>query len=508
MGDKYMVWLALAVGLVASLALESILTPRPAFKRPIKAWAAHAGVWMVLFGLLALLLARPWFATAVAAALMLILVLVNNAKYTSLCEPFIFQDYDYFTDAIRHSRLYIPFFGWGKFLGSVAGGAAAVAVGLWLEPAVPSPWALAGHSGGVLTVMTLGVMLLVYGSSPARWLTYKPVVDIRRHGFLASLWYYAIAGRAPLKVVSPFETATSDSAPISSVTIKPHLVAVQSESFFDPRALFSGIRSDVLAGFDEIRAMATTHGNVLVPAWGANTVRTEFAFLTGIDETQLGIHRFNPYRAVARNQPVASLATWLKRQGYQTVCIHPYPASFYYRDRVFPRLGFDRFIDIRDFSNVTRSGPYISDEAVAEKVVEILQQATEPVFVMTITMENHGPLHLERVREHEIGTLYTQPPPAGCDDLTIYLRHLRNADRMLARLHRTMAGLAHPAGLCWYGDHVPIMPAVYRTFGTPDGQVPFLCWSNFSQSGHSRDHQLAVTNLAVTWLESMGLWRP
>lgn len=522
MGDKYMVWLALAVGLVASFGQECLLTPRPSFKRPVKAWAVHAGVWMVAYGLLALLLARPWFAVTATAAFMLILVLVNNAKYQSLREPFIFQDYDYFIDAIRHPRLYMPFFGWGKFVASVAGGAAAIAVGLWLEPAPPESWALSGHFGGVLSVLGVGAALLVYGSGPARWLTYRPVVDITRHGFLACLWYYALAGRAPLDVTSPFEISEaslgeeratsieviSDAAStrVQSPAVKPHLVAIQSESFFDPRPMFSGIRPSVLAEFDQLRNTACLHGNLLVPAWGANTVRTEFAFLTGIEERRLGIHRFNPYRAVAEHQRMASLASWLKGQGYHTVCIHPYPASFYLRDRVFPRLGFDRFVDIREFNDAMTDGPYISDHAVAEKVAEVLLTASAPTFVMAITMENHGPLHLERVRATDIETLYTQPPPHGCDDLTIYLRNLRNADRMLGNLRSTLTDLPHPASLCWYGDHVPIMPMVYQTFGQPSGQVPYLCWSNAAGTASPRYEELGVENLAIRWMQSAGLW--
>ena len=47
---------------------------------------------------------------------LLTLVLVNNAKFTALSESFVFQDYEYFTDAIRHPRLYIPFLGWWKFM--------------------------------------------------------------------------------------------------------------------------------------------------------------------------------------------------------------------------------------------------------------------------------------------------------------------------------------------------------------------------------------------------------
>lgn len=284
----------------------------------------------------------------------------------------------------------------------------------------------------------------------------------------------------------------------------PHLVAVQSESFFDPRPLFAGIRPEVLAEFDRLSDNAVTHGKLKVPAWGANTVRSEFAFLTGIDEDRLGVHRFNPYRAIAAGCDVPSLASYLKRLGYRTVCIHPYPASFYQRDRVYPRLGFDEFLDVRAFDDTMRCGPYIGDAAVADKVAALLREATAPVFVFVITMENHGPLHLERVAPADVEALYSIPPPDGCDDLTIYLRHLRNADQMIAKLRQTLELCERPASLCWYGDHVPIMPSVYETLGAPNGKVEFIIWNN-QNPVRSRAVDLSAHDLPMAWLRGAGL---
>ena len=241
-----------------------------------------------------------------------------------------------------------------------------------------------------------------------------------------------------------------------------------------------------------------------VPAWGANTVRTEFAFLSGIGEDKLDVHRFNPYRAIAAGREVFSLASCLKRLGYRTVCVHPYPASFYRRDRAYPRLGFDEFLDIRAFGGATRVGPYIGDLAVADQIEAILLEARSPLFIFAITMENHGPLHLERAGPSDMDDLYTRPPPAGCDDLTIYLRHLRNADRMISRLGATLGQCEHPANLCWFGDHVPIMSAVYEIFGSPCGRVEYVFWSN-QGAGCAKEREIHVHDLALDWLRMAGV---
>ena len=466
-------------GLLLSIVIERLMTPRPLLARPWAVWALHGGLWLSSHAVLTLVLGRPWFAAAAVLAFLLMLVLVNNAKVKALREPFVFQDYEYFTDAIRHPRLYIPFLGWWKFLAAAAGFVLAVAIGWWVEAAPAQRFAWSGQLGGVAVTFAGGGLLLLAGNWSRLPVSFDPETDVRALGLLAFLWRYAQEEGSPPAVTSPFNFLPAG----RTQGDLPHLVAVQSESFFDPRSLYSGIRPEVLAEFDRLRAGAVAHGKLKVPSWGANTVRTEFAFLSGLDGSRLGVHRFNPYRAVAAGWDVPSLATFLKRLGYRTICIHPYPASFYQRDRVYPRLGFDEFMDIRAFSGVERFGPYVSDAAVAGKILEILDQASGPVFIFAITMENHGPLHLEQVRSDDIATLYTTPPPVGCEDLTIYLRHLRNADRMIRTLKDKLASCGRPASLCWFGDHVPIMPTVYDALGTPEGKTEYLIWCN----GHGND---------------------
>jgi len=462
------VFLASTAGLVLSFAMLALM--RPALPAPWRwAWQGvtlHGGLWLVLHALLVIVLGRPWFAMAIGLAFLMLLVQVSNAKYHALREAFVFQDFEYFTDAIRHPRLYIPFLGWWKFAMIVVAVLAALGIGLWLEAAPDGRFVLAGQLGDVAMVLLAGIVLLVIsGGGPEA--VFLPDADMRRLGFLATLWRYGWAERAPMKL--PYLANLSAE--------RPDLLVVQSESFFDPRPLLAGIRPEVLAEFDRLNAEAVCHGRLAVPAWGANTVRSEFAFLSGATETMLGVHRFNPYRQVLKAD-VLALARVLKVAGYRTVCVHPYPASFYGRDKVYPHLGFDEFIDIRSFADAERFGPYISDLAVSEKVRLLMSSAEGPIFVFVITMENHGPLHMEKSNAEDVASLYTESPPSGCDDLTVYLRHLRNADRMIGELRGFLEQHTRSARLCWYGDHVPIMADVYRQLGTPDGQTAYCVWSN------------------------------
>lgn len=455
-----------------SFAVIALL--RPALPAPWRwAWPGvtlHAGLWLMLHALLVLLLGRPWFAMAIGLAFLMLLVQVSNAKFHSLREPFVFQDFEYFTDAIRHPRLYIPFLGWWKFALIVVAVLAALGIGLWLEAAPDGRLALSGQLGEAVVMLIAGSVLVTLSKGgPAA--VFAPDADMQQLGFLASLWRYGWAEQSPLKLPKQLPDAASLAAE------RPDLLVVQSESFFDPRLCFPGIRSDVLTEFDQLNAESLCHGPLLVPAWGANTVRSEFAFLSGATEAMLGVHRFNPYRQILKAE-VYSVARELKAAGYRTVCIHPYAASFYGRDKVYPHLGFDEFIDIRSFEGTERFGPYVSDRAVADKVRSLMVSTEGPIFVFVITMENHGPLHMEKPDENDYAALYSQIPPSGCEDLTVYLRHLRNADQMMGDLRNFLTQHSRSARFCWYGDHVPIMPEVYRQFGAPDGRTNYFVWEN------------------------------
>jgi hypothetical protein len=480
-------------GLALTFVIEALLRPpvEAFWRRPPSTLAVHLGSWCLLFVLFLLVLQRPWFAVAFIASLQLVLVQSSNTKSATLKEPFICQDFEYFLDAIQHPRLYVPFFGIGLAVAASSAGALAIAVFLWLEASLVTrqgPPALLQPTG---LLLLMAAALLFPGLNRLPPCRLQPQQDLERLGLFAALWSYGRLALRPLPseaLETPFASPPPNAGPATDHL--PHLVVVQSESFFDPREWNERVGDgllpdDLLPHFDALRQDALMQGPLRVPAWGANTVRTEAAVLTGLTPEALGIHRFTPYRQFTR-RPVASLASRLRRLGYRTVCVHPYPASFYLRHRVMPRLGFDDFLDSRHFQDADRDGQYIGDQAVAKKVGTLLDDSdNRPLFVFAITMENHGPLHLERPVPEDAPRL----PEATARhleaediaDLRVYLRHLRNADAMLGRLRERLTPASAEARhgmLCWYGDHVPIMSGTYDRLGEPSGDTCYAIWSS------------------------------
>ena len=466
----------LIAGIVLSFCIEQFLRPRPLLRnRLASAFAIHAGAWLLLFGVGLAIWQRPYFASGLNIAGLLLIVLVSNAKFASLREPFLLSDFRFFKALLRHPRLYLPFFGVLPAISCALVFVVFCVVVIRMESSLLLQMGFASFAYFCLISVVIGAVLLGFGIWNRLPITLDPLRDLQTLGVVGSFVRYWQEERAnhPQEVIKKLQGAFDIQPKTRNSQDLPHIVAVQCESFFDARRVFNGVSIEVLKNFDALTQMASRAGRLRVPAWGANTVRTEFSFLSGLPPEALGIHQFNPYRKVAR-YGVPTIASELKQQGYRTVCVHPFSAKFYDRDVVFPALGFDEFIDIAAFSDTDKSGPYIGDLAVAAKVRTMLGAASEPLFIFVITMENHGPLHRERVAEGDTARLYSCAPPAGYGEFTIYLRHLQHTDAMLGEIYAAISATTRRGWLCAYGDHVPILPGIYEANAFVDGRTDYF----------------------------------
>ncbi len=509
------------IGFLLTILIERILIPQPSFKRLSSAWAIHLGLYFLCFSVLNMLSGRIISSFVATLALFTTLVLINNTKVRNLNESLTAQDYEFITDIICHPRLFLPYFGIVKFVFSTIIFLIAL-VAVYLEP-TPSGalqiftssknWGIFSYN----TVITIFFIFSCYGfhynkKNPLK-MSFVPFEDTYNFGLLPSLYSQAFALKEkPDTSVSIYHTLEKkDSAPL------PNLIAVQSESFFDPRPFFPSIRPEILSHFDSVCSKAQLQGFLEVPAWGGNTVRTEFSFLTGLKQKDLEMHRFNPYVLAASGYPIPSLPVFLKKLGYKTVFIHPFVREFYKRDKVYSHWQADKYISIEGFKGKRKYGPYLCDIELTKIIKSELKQAekeNQPVFIFTVTMENHGPLHLEKTREKD-SALYTETMPKLFDDLTIYLRHLKHANTMISILDKTIQKSEIPTSFCFYGDHVPIMPKVYDALTKPVRDSNYFILNNkaLQSQQENRKEEEAKTNsanllsadLSLEWLKQAGI---
>jgi len=509
--------LTLLVTVILSFLPERWIKPKLP-RLTLTTFTLQASLVTIVFLALTLIVQRAVFSSIAIFIFLIILVAVNNAKYKALKEPMVFSDFAMFSQAFKHPRLYFPFLGLLPVILAPVIIIGLIITVLKLEPALAFTWQRI-----VLSIFTIIILFFISKKIAASLkISSNPEEDNSRYGLQNSLYAYALYAMSDThkqKIIQALKSSAfytnsngnKDTTPPIFTSfpnntskhkeIKPNITVIQSESFFDARRLHPSIKTEVLKNFDEICAESLQYGQLEVPAWGANTMRTEFSFLSGIDNKKMGLYRFYPYQFINK-LPLSSIASALKVQGYYCICIHPHPASFFGRDRLFPTLGFDEFIDIDSFSDAKKFGPYISDQSVTDKIIEISKEKTDkPLFMFVITMENHGPLHLEKTTVKEQETYFSNHTLKDINDLTVYLRHLKNTDKMLKQLTTNFTKSDKPQTLCFYGDHIPSMPNIYTLTNYKNHNSDYLIWTN-DKLKKTKQNTIAVENLANKVIKS------
>ena len=87
-----------------------------------------------------------------------------------------------------------------------------------------------------------------------------------------------------------------------------------------------------------------------------------------------------------------SIVSNLKNDGYTCVAMHPYYETGWSRNAVYPDLGFDETHFIDDFDQTKILREYITDRELYAKILDRYESraANEDLFIMSISMQNHG----------------------------------------------------------------------------------------------------------------------
>lgn len=510
---------ALGLVILSMLIIGRFVKPQPERRLPFfhKVTVLEAMPSVIFYLTVFMVTYRPGLALLATVIAFVTIVVINNAKYTALKEPLVFSDFSLLREAINHPALYVKYIGAGKLIAVVVAALAVIGGGLMLEPPVVPRDSLDAYFPTVIYLFVIFGMIYAATRGPFRnafrnmLRGFGPSADIRRdmdqlslltciilYFFLADEERENAAGKAELLAGASPSDSVKARRPRKTLALPP-VVAVQSESFFDVRRLGPEIDHSILKAFDRVCSMASYRGRLLVPAWGANTMRTEFAFLSGLPNEALGVHRFNPYLQLCK-KPVWTIASQFQAMGYRTVCVHPFASTFFDRDKVYPNLGFDDFLDIRDFAGAATFGPYVGDLAVADKITDLLRESDQPLFIFAITMENHGKWENDRLAAN-LPHLNLSSPPFESRELALYIEHIRNADSMIARIVDSLTSAPGDGIFCLFGDHLPSLPKVFNRVGYTDARTDYFVWKKSGR--HPRELDVGADVLGRLVLDAV-----
>ena len=275
---------------------------------------------------------------------------------------------------------------------------------------------------------------------------------------------------------------------------QPDIIMVMSESLWDPTRLPGTTLSPDPIAFT--RKMQS--GHVFSPEFGGMTANVEFEALTGFSNAMLPYGSI-PYQQYVRGD-LPSLASFLGREGYATLAIHPFQKWFWNRANVYGAFGFDRFISEETMEPLEKRGQLAGDAALTELIIKEAEAAENPLFLFAVTLQNHGPYEKGRYPDQRI-KVETRAGDAAATAIHTFSEGMMDSDLGLKRLIDWAAKRERETIVVFFGDHLPPLgPTWVATsfmkgnvsdrFGPPQAltrerETPLIIWSN--RKGRIRD---------------------
>ncbi|HCJ7895635.1 TPA: LTA synthase family protein, partial [Acinetobacter baumannii] len=267
----------------------------------------------------------------------------------------------------------------------------------------------------------------------------------------------------------------------------PNIIIVMEESFWDSHHLESGLPKDLLSFVHQNQV-----SNLLSPSFGGGTANVEFEVLTSLNTTFFP----NELLYVSKlKKPIYALPYYLKSIGYQTVAMHNNYSYYYNRNKVYPDLGFEKFISLenmiaqKDRSNIFNQGGWATDDLIFDSIKSTLKQNEQkPKFIYAITVENHPMYNDDRFgrQNYKFSRELTETQK---QKLSTYTAGIARADQKLQELAEYLKTVERPTILVAFGDHLPNLQEVYDRYGffkedtertnLKNYQTPFVVWSNY-----------------------------
>ena len=314
-------------------------------------------------------------------------------------------------------------------------------------------------------------------------------------------------------ILSACEDASSETAEEEF----PNLIVIMDEAFSDLSVLGDfATNEDYMPFVHSLQdgAENTITGTLNVSVCGGNTANTEFEFLTGNTMAFLPSGSI-PYQQYL-NAETDSLALWLKSLGYATYAQHPYNASGWERDQVYPLLGFDDLTFLPDYTPKDKVRSYVSDKRDFEMIISTFENKEEgkPAFIFNVTMQNHGGY----TDTYEDFTNTITAEELDNSALDQYLSLLSLTDRDLESLIEYFSNVEEKTMIVFFGDHQPsntVARSIQKANGTdPDNlteeenelryQVPFVIWANFDIE-EGQGESTSANYLAIRALRAAGI---
>lgn len=312
--------------------------------------------------------------------------------------------------------------------------------------------------------------------------------------------------------------STTAGLPLPQVTQSTHpdIIQVLEESTFDPSIFIGCTIPQCRVRMFQPDQYTRAHGLLRTHTFGGATWVSEFSVLSGMPQNIFGAAGiYAPFVLAPRLRD--SLPMQLRRLGYLTIAVYPLGGNFINARNAYRAYGFDKFYDINDLDLPVWGTSDAQMFAAARKVYDDNKKPGQPVFMMVLTMKQHGPHDSVPLAElpapFDEGLLPNLPANEQLN-LSAYLSRLQESDQGMTQLEQDFLHRPQPTVIVHFGDHQPSFGGLIRNMPRtlPPGLEPyqdnltyFMIKSNFEGPALPDYPMLDIAYLPSMVLKAAGL---
>ena len=260
----------------------------------------------------------------------------------------------------------------------------------------------------------------------------------------------------------------------------PNVIYLQLESLFDVNTVIGAEYSeDPTPNFNRLSRECPS-GELYVPSIGGGTANTEFEMLSGLNIDFFGAGEY-PYTTILHETTCETIAYNLRAQGYSATALHNHTGTFYGRNEVYSRLGFDHFVSLEYMPYVTYTEVgWAQDGIMADEIMKALKASDERDFIMAITVESHGKYDENYTYHSGDPEILQLPEQINPNRFASYLHLIHETDAFLGKLIDRLEKFDEPTVCVIYGDHLPSLDLTADVLTTNNLYASrYIIWNNY-----------------------------
>lgn len=243
---------------------------------------------------------------------------------------------------------------------------------------------------------------------------------------------------------------------------KANIVFLLSESFFDidnvNEITFDKNLTDFYDSLEN-KSNADTF-DILVSTYGGASVVSEFELLTG-GGTKIwnsGYIPWNSYYTTYKSSFAPNIIKELNNNDYYTMYLTPWGNKSFNSEKVYNLFG-TKETKYGDSLKGVNKGLYYSDDSLMDDIINELKKDTKEKykFIEVATGENHYPFLADKYEKYDINIKDSSLSEDESNVLLSYAQGAYDADKALEKLYNAILELETPTIVLFYGDHLPFM---------------------------------------------------